>query len=61
MSFEDRAAPTAGAIARGDFDPQGINSTDFAGTPGMQAANAGWCRRRGRVQRALGPRWCARR
>jgi hypothetical protein len=41
MSFEDRAAPTAGAIARGDFDPQGANSTDFAGTPGMQAANAG--------------------
>jgi hypothetical protein len=41
MAFEDRAAPAVGAIARGDFDPQGANSTTFEGTPGMQAANAG--------------------
>lgn len=41
MNFEDRAAPAIGAIARGDFDPQGINSTTFEGTPGMQQANAG--------------------
>jgi hypothetical protein len=41
MSFEDRAAPAVGAIARGDFDPQGANSTTFEGTPGMQMANAG--------------------
>jgi hypothetical protein len=40
-NFEERAAPTVGAIARGDFDPQGANSTTLEGTPGMQAANAG--------------------
>jgi hypothetical protein len=41
LSFRDRAAPTMAAIEQGDFDPQGINSTTFAGTPGMEAANAG--------------------
>lgn len=41
MSFEDRAAPTVGAIARGNFDEQGAGQTTFEGTPGMQAANAG--------------------
>ena len=40
-SFEDRAAPVTRAIASGDFDPVGANSTDFAGTPGMQASNRG--------------------
>jgi len=40
-SFEDRAAPVTRAIASGDFDPVGANSTDFAGPPGMQASNRG--------------------
>lgn len=41
LSFEERAAPAAQALASGDFDPQGANSTEFHGTPGMQASNAG--------------------
>lgn len=41
-NFEERAQPTRDAIAAGDFDPRGINSTTFDGTPGMQAANTGF-------------------
>lgn len=40
-NFEERSAPTRNAIAGGDFDPQGANSTTFDGTPAMQAANTG--------------------
>lgn len=40
-SFEDRAYPARAAIEMGDFDPQGANSTDFVGSPGMMASNAG--------------------
>lgn len=48
MSFDERAAPVREAIAGGSFDPQGLNgldpkggALDFAGTPGMDVANAG--------------------
>jgi hypothetical protein len=40
-SFEDRAAPVQEALASGAMDPQGANSTDFRGTPGMEASNRG--------------------
>ena len=33
MLFEDRAKPTKDAIAKGDMDPVGINSTDFNKAP----------------------------
>ena len=33
MLFEDRAQPTKDAIAKGDMDPVGINSTDFNKAP----------------------------
>lgn len=39
--FDDRAGPIRQAIANGDFDPRGANSTEFSGTPGMAASNAG--------------------
>lgn len=41
LSFEDRVSPAKVAIETGGFDPQGSNYTDFAGTPGMVASNAG--------------------
>lgn len=41
VPFDERAASIRQAIANGDFDPRGANSTEFAGTPGMAASNAG--------------------
>lgn len=41
LSFDERAEPVRQAIAGGDFDPRGANSTEFRGTPGMGTANAG--------------------
>jgi hypothetical protein len=40
-TMDDRFAPVIDAIQSGVFDPQGANSTDFRGTPGMNAANSG--------------------
>ena len=40
-SFEERSAPAREAIAKGDFDPRGANSTEFRGGPAMEASNRG--------------------
>lgn len=41
ISFNERAEPVRQAIAGGNFDPMGGNSTEFRGTRGMETANAG--------------------
>ena len=41
-TMEDRFDPVKQAIASGAFDPQGINSTTFEGSPAMVAANNGF-------------------
>lgn len=41
LSFNERAEPVRRAMETGDFDPRGANSTEFKGTPSMEAANAG--------------------
>lgn len=41
IDMQDRFAPVIDAIKSGAFDPQFQNSTDFKGTPGMAASNAG--------------------
>lgn len=40
-NMNDRFGAVSDAVANGTFDPQGINSTEFKGTPGMVASNAG--------------------
>lgn len=40
-TMEERFKPAIDAIANGDFDPAGANSTTFQGQPGMAASNTG--------------------
>lgn len=40
-NMNDQFGAVSDAVANGTFDPQGINSTEFRGTPGIVASNAG--------------------